>query len=419
MKSTLTFLLFITAFSALTGQFLEVSQGAGYGQAVYLDLTTGSNTAIPHDAWDIAFNVGGRSSGILINEGVAAAQASPAPEVELYGSTATHFAPADTADITRRLYNGKSSWDDGAFNALATPGSPFDVGWGNYSPATQTVVGSRVFFVKTRAGEYRKLFISSLAGGKYTFLHGPLDGSSVDTVTVDKTLFIGKTLAYFSFADGVVDLEPERWDLLFTRYVTPLPDGENILDYTVTGVLQNQNVSVAKLSGVDPPTVAAPAASAYNDTLTTIGYDWKEFNLTTFQWSIPEDLVYFVRNAETIFRVQFLDFEGSGTGISTLSVEVAGSVAVAELPRTVASSRLYPNPAPDRVFLEIDARTAAEDLSLEVISVAGQTLLASRVRALHPGLNQLEISVRELPAGNYFLRLRGSLGVVVHHLVKQ
>ncbi|WP_273445716.1 T9SS type A sorting domain-containing protein [Neolewinella agarilytica] len=422
MRSATTFLLvFLLLPTVLLAQFEQVIQGPGYASAVYVDLQGGTSSAVSHTSWDIAFNVGGRSSGILVNEGVASSQANPLLQVELYAGSATDFSTADTNQVVQRLYNGEGSWDDGGFNAIADPGNPFDLGWGTYSPATQTVFGSRVFFVATRDGAYHKVFVESLAGGVYTFIHGPLGGSTSDTVSIDKADFVGKTLAYFSFDDGVLDLEPDNWDLLFTRYVTPLPDGEgNILDYTVTGVLQNKDVSVAKLSGVDPETAVAPADEAtFSDSLATIGYDWKSFDLSTFQWSIPDDLVYFVQTPDSLYRMQFIDFEGSSTGVSTFRLSTEQTTATTTLPVGIDQSRIYPNPAPDQVTLEVSARQPAEDLRLEVIDPAGRTLTASRVRALNTGLNQIDVPLTDLPAGHYFVRLSGSTGVLTHHLIKQ
>jgi hypothetical protein len=421
MKHLLHFVVLVTLPCVLSAQFFQVEQGAGYADAVYYDIATRSSTFVGHTSWDIAFNVGGRSSGILVNEGIASSRTEPLRSTELYVSSATDFATADTTQITARVYNGEASWDDGAFNVPAISGDPFDLGWGNYSTATQTVLGSRVFFVVTPDALYHKLFVRSLAGGAYTFIHGPLDGSTTDTITITKEAFIGKTLAYFSFNDGVQDLEPESWDLLFTRYVTPLSDGAgSILDYTVTGVLQNKDVGVAKLSGIDPETVAAPTEDeAYLSSLTTIGYDWKSINLATFQWAIPDDVVYFVRTPDSLYRMQFIDFEGSSTGISTFSLGAEETTATTVLPAGINRSRVFPNPASDRTVLEVEIEQSTENLTLEVIDPTGRTLFASRVRALGIGVNQIEVPLQGLPAGHYFIRLSGTTGVLTHHLIKQ
>lgn len=415
-------ILFTTLNGGLIAQFHQIEQGPGYASAVYLDLADRSTTEVPHTAWDIAFTVSGRGTGILINEGVLSSQATPAAGVELYLSTAQNFETADTNERGNRLYNEETSWEAGAFNAAATPGEPLDLGWGSYDPATQTVVGSRTFLIKTRDGWYHKVLVESLAANVYTFIHSSVEGSSPDTVLVDKAEFGGKTLAYFSFADGLLDLEPADWDLLFTRYVTPLPDGQgDTLDYTVTGVLQNQGVSVARLAGVDPLNVEAPTnAGAYSDTLDVIGYDWKDFDLDNFAWTIPEDLVYFVQTPNSTYRLRFVDFEGGSTGVSTFSVAgEVGTTGLAPLPGQVSASQLFPNPTTTHATLTVKSRLATPGAWLEVTDLAGRSLHRTRVPALSVGLNQLTVPTHRLPAGHYLVRLESPLGTLVHHLVKQ
>ncbi len=420
MKQFLLFPLLLFPFASAFSQFAELSQGAGYVNSVYLDLVTGEQTAVPLTSWDIAFNVAGRSFGIFVNEGTPAARADAQGEVALYFSNDADFTTADTANIVGRLYNGENDWEDGAFNAAANPSDPFDLGWGDYSPATQTGVGSRVFFISDRGGNYHKVFIQSLAGGEYTFVHGPLDGAVTDTVRVRKADFSGKTLAYFSFSDGVVDLEPTDWDLLFTRYVTPIPDGANILDYTVTGVLQNTGVKVAKITTDDPLSVPVPTDDdLYEEGLTTIGHDWKAFNVSTLTWSIPDDIVYFVSTEDALYRLQLIDFTGSSSGTTTFALLQEGATATTTLPSSLIRSTLYPNPARDLITLEVESLDAAADLSLEVIDINGRTLMASRVRALNVGQNWIPLNLTDLPPGNYFIRLSGATGIVSKHLIKQ
>lgn len=422
MRLALTLSFFILAFSGLMAQFVQVAQGAGYAESIYFDLATRNATAVSHTSWDIAFNVAGRSSGILVNEGIASSRTTPLRHVELYASTSTDFSTADTTMITDRIHNGESSWDDGAFNQPATVGDPFDLGWGSYSPSTQAVLGSRVFYVVTRDGIYHKVLIESLAGGAYTFIHSVEGSAETETVTINKADFTGKTLAYFSFEDGVLDLEPTSWDLLFTRYITPLPDDDgNILDYTVTGVIQNKGVTVAEVSGIDPQSAVAPSnKDAYSDTLTTIGFDWKSFDLDLFTWSIPDDLVYFVETPDSIYRMQLIDFEGSSTGVSTFTLSgEEKTTATTIVPSGINSSRLYPNPASEIVTLEIESKYAANNLQLDVLDATGRTLHRTSVSALLPGVNRIEVPLRQLATGHYFVRLTGTTGVLIHHLIKQ
>ncbi|MEL7159275.1 MAG: HmuY family protein [Bacteroidota bacterium] len=418
-KLTLPFCLLVTLSSNLVAQFAEVSQGPGYANSIYYDLGSGATTAVEHTAWDIAFNVGPRSSAVLVNEGTLSSRANPQNEVLLYGTTATDFATADTSMITERLHNTEFSWDGGAFNTMAKPEDPFDLGWGSYSPATQTVSGTRVYFVRTRDEVYHKVLIQSLAGGTYTMVHGPVNGISGDTVRITKTDYAGKTLAYFSFADGVKDLEPTDWDLLFTRYTTPLPFEDDFLQYTVTGILHNAGVKVAQVATENPETEPAPTEeAAYADTTDVIGFDWKDVD-ANFRFFLYDTIAYFVRTPDSLYRLEFIDFTGSSEGTSTFRKEALLATGTTSLPTTVRGSRLYPNPTSDRATLEISLARAATSLRLEVIDPTGRTLSRGAVPDLVAGKNHIEVPLQNLPAGHYFVRLTGSLGTFTHHLVKR
>jgi len=395
------YLLFmlLPAFTA-HAQFEQVSVGAGYANMAFYDIKTGATTQHPHTVWDIAFAVGPQDLGVFVNEGVAS---SPdAVEVALYVTTAASFEEADTSGMTR-IYNNEISWSAGAFNHVKSNADPFDFGWGTYDVITHQVQGSRIFVIKLRSGPYKKLEIQSLAGGVYTFRYADLDGSNETTQTVDKADFAGKTLAYFSFeTESVLDLEPESWDLLFTRYTTPLESEGVFLEYIVTGTLSNKGVEVAQADGIDPATVDFENYSdSYSDTLTTIGHDWKAFDLSSFQWSIPTDRVYFVKNAVgEIWKVQFVDFEGSSTGTTTIEQSLVGTVTnLDNIFQHLESFGLYPNPATDFVNIALESKTSAPQALIQIFNTAGQLLRTQQI-AIQAGLNTEQLSLN-LPAGIY------------------
>lgn len=401
----------------------EISQAQGYASQIFYDIATKTSTSFSHEDWDIAFGVDGFSSAVLVNEGVASSQAAPPAQIALFASTSNDFATADTLEITDRLYNDEVSWEDGAFNIIADTADPFDLGWGSYSPATQTVTGDQVYFLLDRAGVYRKIVIESLISGTYTFRYANLDGTNEQTVSINKTDFAGKTMAYFSFANGVVDLEPDSWDLLFTRYVTPLPDGEgNILDYTVTGVLHNKGITVAELSGVDPFNESVPSdENQYETALDVIGFDWKSFDLGTFSWNIPDDLVYFVRKADgTIYRMQFVDFQGSSTGITTVcSVDEGLISSLDRLPAFAESVSLFPNPARQFTHLQITTKLSGNAKGkLTLLNAFGQVIPGTQHQvALVPGENKLALDLNKIPSGQYLVQLCLADSVIVQPLV--
>jgi len=68
------------------------------------------------------------------------------------------------------------------------------------------------------------------------------------------------------------------------------------------------------------------------------------------------------------------------------------------------ASSFYPNPARNgKTFIQIEAKKSA-DLKLEIINGMGQ-VLGSEDRKLHSGKNIIELDVKSLTAGTYFVKL--------------
>ncbi|MEM7575564.1 MAG: HmuY family protein [Bacteroidota bacterium] len=388
----------------------EVVQSPGYANNVFVDLSTGTQTTLPIDNWEIAFGVGPFAFGIFVNEAAISSFSNPQPAPQLFLSGNNDFATADTMEIVTQLYNNEASWDAGAFNLIPNPENDFDLGWGTYNFMSNVVSGTRVYFIQLRDETYRKLEIQSLISGVYTGRHANLDGSDEVNFTIDKANFSGKNLAYYSITDNEVrDLEPNSWHLLFTRYNTPLPFGGpgEVIYYTVTGVLHNNGITVAEAAGVDPETVDyQDYLDQFQDTLNTIGDDWKNFNGSEF--TVADDLVYFVQTAEdTVYQLQFIDFTGASQGISTLCVNEAGVISsVSELPSQLTSAQLYPNPATEFIRLEFEFNNTnfSTEPQLNIFNNTGQLVLQQRVQQLRVGHNQLDVPLN-LVAGHYYLQL--------------
>lgn len=419
MKFLYTALFGLLTLSAVRAQIDQPAFGPSYADMTFYKLEDGATVSVPHTAWDIAFSAAGQGLGIFLNEGAASSQGSTS--VELYLTTAEDFESTDTSNIDYRLYNDELSWNEGAFNHVKNSLDPFDFGWGRYDVTTHIVNGSRYFILKLRNGSYKKLFVESLAGGVYTIRYADLDGSDETTKTIDKAGFAGKTLAWFSFgSETAADLEPAAWDLLFTRYTTPLDDGEGgILEYMVSGVLSGPGVQVAQADGINPATVDFNDYSDnLTDSLTAVGYDWKEFNLSTFQWSIPDDRVYFILTAaDSLWKVQFIDFEGSGTGVSTLEKTFLSVLsATSDFPENLNGFDVFPNPATDEVHIAIDLTGRPEQAVVQLYNSMGQLMLTRELQT-QAGLNMKTLQVGELPAGTYFLAFQTERGRAVKPLV--
>lgn len=414
MKGIYSALIACALALSVQAQIDQPSFGTGYGNLSYYSIADGEVTTIDHTEWDIAFSVDGRDLGVFVNEAVASSRTAPLPEVELYVTGSTDFENVDTAGMTR-IYNKELSWSAGAFNHVRIVDDPFDFGWGSYDPATHRVNGSRIFVIKLRNGIHQKLEIQSLAGGVYTFRYAGLDGENVVTQTVNKADYAGKTLAYFSLEqEAVLDLEPESWDLKFTRYTTPLDaGGGEIIEYMVAGVLTNAGVEVAKATGIDPLTVDHAAYDTlYSDTISMIGYDWKTFDLNTFQWSVPADLVYFVKTTgDEIWKLQFIDFEGSSTGVTTLEKTFEAEVtSLNGVFKHLQSFEVFPNPATDHVNIAFELRTPVAEATLFLSDRSGRVLHTRRM-PIDAGFNVRTLPL-DLPAGMYALSIRAGKDVI-------
>ena len=404
--------IFYTIFCLTIGQFTSFAQieltthGSGYALQTYYDIKSGESSSVEILSWDIAFTTNGQGAGVLINEGVPASMGAPIGEIQLYYKDGLTFESQDTSGKVR-FFNDEKNWENGAFNTIVTPGNPFNFGWGIYNPQNHSVTGTTVFLLKLRDDSWKKINITSLIAGTMTFEIADINGSNRSIKSFSKSEFAGSTLAYYSFAsDSFLDLEPTHWDLLFTRYSTPLDNGGEELNYQVTGTLTNRGIEVVKVTGVDPETVDyqqyISGLSTDND---VIGHDWKFFDLGTFQWSVPQDVAYFVKNGENeLWKLNFIDFEGSSTGTVTLQKEfLTVLTSVSEKVETIESFEIFPNPARSTFTLAFEMVESVEKGKMKITNINGSPVHTYE-SPLNSGLNIFTPQV-DLPQGIYFVSL--------------
>lgn len=298
----------------LTTRTESISMGANYANEIYYSLSSGVVATVPRNNWDIAFSVSPREASILTNttSGVV---------LKAYPVTAG-WEWSDPIDTTgyygwAPLYNSDTTWTEGAFNMNAT-GHP-NYGWGVYDMNTHNLTGVSLYIIKTRAGSYKKIWIQSKlsAAQEYTFLYADLDGSNEYVVTLD----LGgstKNFEYYSLdTNSEMDREPnDTWDLVFTKWI------DRTMEYPVTGVLQNIDVTAQESTDTDPASTDFPS-SGFLTAMSTIGADWKIINMETFQYEMDDTRVFFVKDLKgDVYRIKFNTFEGSGTGNISFDVSV-------------------------------------------------------------------------------------------------
>ncbi|MEL6969332.1 MAG: T9SS type A sorting domain-containing protein [Bacteroidota bacterium] len=407
--------IYLTVFFAIMASPLLMAQstteiisiGQSYDNPFFYNMNSGESTVITHEAWDIAFSVAPGGGSIFTNEGskLGGFGQPPVPRLSSWFNAADDFDAADTTGMLE-IYNPEISWAEGAFNSIADPTNPFDLGWGTYNPGNNTVAGDFVFFIQLRSGTWRKVQFQSLIDGVYSFRHANLDGSDLQEVTIDKADYPGKTLAYYSLENNEAsDLEPENWDLFFTRYWELLPDD---IQYQVTGVLPNQGVETVQVDGVDPMTATVQDyLDQFQDTVVNIGSDWKRFDFSS-GWIIESNRVYFLKTAaDSLWKIEFLDFAGSGSGDITWTKTYEGQIVnTEEIMAQSSELQLFPNPVQTNRPLSIQwplSDVPATTTQLRVVNSLGQVLHQEWIN-VQSGLNQFELPTN-FPAGQYWLEM--------------
>jgi hypothetical protein len=290
----------------------SIMMGAGYANEIFYSLEDGVLKSSPRSSWDIAFSTNPMSSTILINEGYG---------VELYTYPKGDLTAWDAVDTSGMsgwpaMYNSDTSWYYGAFdrNDLGHP----DYGWGVYNTQTHDVVGDSMYIIKNADGDLMKLIIEQRAAmtNTFSFKVGALTAAG-ETVEVPCGTYTDKNFIYYSLTgSGIQDIEPatDTWDLLFTKYY------DESIPYYVTGVLTNMGIETAEVRGIDP-SLATPEDGTFDDDISIIGSDWKEFNMGTFTYDIIPDLCYFVKKGEQIYKLTFTGTDGSVSGKMVFDLE--------------------------------------------------------------------------------------------------
>lgn len=396
-------LFFLIANIVTAQQILqEISMKPGYSDQVYVSLEKGAVKSVALAEWDLGFEIKGRTSSIIVNEGKG---------WELYyvpGSTQESFSlPLDEGDIAQweRVINSPLSWSSGAFNRNmdANLGT---YGWGEYDPSTHAVKGNAVYVMKLVGTMTKKIMITALVGGKYMFKYANLDGTEEKSGEVAKSDFDGRNFGYYSFTTGdVVDHEPDdnQWDMVFGKYVDYAQDPSgNEVPYSVTGIRTNGSVTVAKVPN-GAASNSMPDISAFSTNINTIGYNWKSF--TGGAWILDTTTAYYVKNQNNkIYKIVFKSFGGNATGTTTFMQQdvTATSLANNDISEN-QSVVIFPSILQSGNSFSLQLQSKKDVVSVSIIDYTGKTLFSTiltSVDTLHT------ITLPSLPIGQY--------GVMIH-----
>lgn len=382
---------------------VTVSTAAGNADQVWYSLSEGEVGRAPLNEWDLAFEMTGVTAGIRVNtaKGITVYETTYTPDE--WGEL---LAP--DVDTWTEINNEVTRWDIGALNHgndMDVP-SGVNVGWGMYNSVTHHMTGNKVYALQMPDEAWVKLRINSMANGTFSFTYANIDGSDSHDGAVNKTAFLGKNFAYWSFNTHTsLDREPanDTWDLLFTKYTDFVP-----IPYPVAGVLQNRRVSAQQVDGVNPAE-AQWSPGQLSSEINIIGADWKSYDMEAGQYVIQENSCYFVQDVDgNVWKLVFTGYGGAANGEMSFNQEMVSPTGVAAMEPQAVTVGLWPNPVSNG-SVELVADLLDEDAVIRVINATGQQLLHRQWGKTNgPARHQLDVSA--LPAGLYWVRVENAKG---------
>ncbi|NQV01792.1 MAG: T9SS type A sorting domain-containing protein [Bacteroidia bacterium] len=390
-----------------------VTMGPGYANEIYYQFTTFNTTSAARDSWDISFRTMTTSFSILINDGTGAALWTY-PYADTSG-----WATVDTFELYTwpTMYNDPTDWENGAFNRHATAYP--DYGWGVYNTVTHVITGDSIFIMQLVDGSFKKVWIveKNSTANTYLFRYANLDGSDFQEITLDCNPYLDKNLVGFNMQTNFpVNYQPvkESWDILFTKYMAMHSTGVPVV---VTGVLSNPAIVAKKFYPVDPDFNDWEAAP-WDSSRSTIGWDWKWFDLSAMMYLIEDSMVFYVKDQFTnVYRLVFTGFEGTSTGVIDFGIALVLAAGIDDSHHSNFNISLYPIPATDVINIDIGTlKPVNEAKSISLLDLMGRTI---RTEMLPPGQNQTTWNVQSLSPGAYLLVVTSGNDLSLTKFLKQ
>lgn len=429
----LAILILVSASASAQWVTDSISMGPNYTSNIFYAFGSGNGVQQTSSSsnWHIGFSMNALdSASVFANQ-----KGSLADFVKVYN---IHKPIADWSTVvladtgTNLLYNGNDGWYQGAFNQIPNP-SAFNYGWGSYNIASHRIKGDSVYIVRAGSNFY-KLAIDTLNPLTYDWYIRvqKLDMmSATQSFTVSKSSgYTNRLFAYFNLDSlQAYDREPhvDSWDMQFITYPTYIQAGPNSSYRGVTGALTNRGVAVAKAQMLD----VDDAESAYQTSVpawlngwhhnpyTTIGYDWKSFNMGTFQYDILDSVSYFVcAQNDSAYQLQFLEFPGGTTGNIKFRYRNVGvcinPVGVNDI-KVFNSLKLFPNPTSDKVNLLFNTSKNTEG-SIQIYDMTGRMVYKLN-KQVKVGLNAWTLNTSTFAPGQYIIMLGDKVHMVQQKLI--
>lgn len=272
----------------------SVEMGEEYENVIFFTLEDGSTELRKNEVWDIGFASAPGAFYLTMNGGKG---------IQVYNTHDTSFLKTSytaNADSPWQWDNPNGDQDSTAFGTWCDPNG---------------VSKNEVYIIDLGAKaspRYKKMQLTGGSTQSYSFRHAALDNTFLSETVVQRDA--KKVVTCFSFTQNrVVDFEPPRWDLVFTKYRHVYYDMDPVTPYPVTGVLINTSeVTVAETTTLPFADITYEKVAGL--TLTTkadeIGFDWKFFDLNgSSKYIINDKKIYLIKDRNgVLYKLQFIGF---------------------------------------------------------------------------------------------------------------
>jgi hypothetical protein len=286
----------------------KVVLGENYNTVLFYDFETKNSTIRDYRDWDLAFNNENNVFAIHINGGNG---------IQVFNTNDTNFASITSAG------GAIWQWDhpNGKYQQTA---------FGVLVDSLTNRSKRNVYIVDYGLGKnprFRKVQVHILDQDKYVLRSGLLSTNSVNILEVPRSENFNKTYVSLSGNSSVVAFEPPKteWDIVFTRYRHIYFDMTPITPYQVTGVLINSNATLGQVfndASFNEFNLDAAMTKVLSSNQDIVGFDWKNFDLTTEIYSITPNRYYLIKNKNNHFiKLRFIDFYDENGVKGTITFE--------------------------------------------------------------------------------------------------
>lgn len=307
------------------GDIIEANVGGpDQPNQVFIDLSTAKSTVVGKKAWDLAFSTGSDYRVAINYASYMSARVTDENELSM---------------VTSNLVN------EAYMTEMAT-GPECNTDWvddpsGNLNNTAIAEValteGENLVYVINR-GYYENGGVStdrgfvkiqlSREGQNYVIKYGDIDDTSFDTHTIVKNDAFN--FIFFSFDDGLVNVEPEKelWDVVMTTgtLLTAFGPGELVpYNFKDLGLTNQDNIKIKAVEittevAYDGFSLADAQAIELESNRTGIGSSWRAYNgsQTDPGYTVVDDIFYVIEDpAQNFYKLKF-------TKMHCITAECAG-----------------------------------------------------------------------------------------------